>query len=437
MLTAFTVENYRSFADRTRIELRPLTLLFGYNNSGKSALVRVLPLVADSMQPDITGPLNLDGEASRGAPFEQLMTRNSGSRSMRIGLELPGGMSVEYVLAQPAGSLFQEMVSATIAYPERGTMTFELVPRRGDVPEYAVRWEGKRTSIVWTQPFAGLALGPYRQITRDDDAEAARITQACDLLLESFSRATEPLRTRGLYWLGSLRRYPERNFTYRPGGSSPRLSYDGSMAQEILARDKLAQGPLLPEVSAWYEGTFRRRLDLTAREDNQWVLTLEPKEIGDAGRSPVPVPVADTGEGMAQVLPVLLAAAMARRGEARHGDPRLLAFEQPELHLHTAAHEPLARHLCALAARHDPPTMLVETHSENFLLGVQLAVAQKRLPRDRVLIYWVEQDHDGVSSAQPIELDEEGYANGFPDQVFDSDLDLSRLLIKAREDAAA
>ena len=37
MLTAFTIENYRSFADRTRIELRPLTLLFGYNNSGPLA----------------------------------------------------------------------------------------------------------------------------------------------------------------------------------------------------------------------------------------------------------------------------------------------------------------------------------------------------------------------------------------------------------------
>lgn len=36
-ITAFTVKNYRSFLEETRVELRPLTLLFGYNNSGKSS----------------------------------------------------------------------------------------------------------------------------------------------------------------------------------------------------------------------------------------------------------------------------------------------------------------------------------------------------------------------------------------------------------------
>ena len=38
-IQSFTLKNYRSFVDRTTIELRPLTLLFGYNNSGKSALL--------------------------------------------------------------------------------------------------------------------------------------------------------------------------------------------------------------------------------------------------------------------------------------------------------------------------------------------------------------------------------------------------------------
>jgi hypothetical protein len=343
-------------------------------------------------------------------------------------------MTVEYVLAQPAGSLFQELASAKIAHPELGSVTFEMLGKRGDLPEYGVLWNGKPTTMRWVQPFTGLALASEREVAiQDGDPDEDQARRACNVLLGSFSQATVLLRAHGLFWLGSLRKYPKPFIEYRPGGAPPRLQHDGSNAAEILARDKLSQGPLLPDVSAWYERTFQRRLDVVPREESRFSLMLEPKEVGATMR----VPVADTGEGMAQVLPVLLATAMARRGEARHGDPRLLAFEQPELHLHSAAHGALAEHLCALAATPDPPTMLVETHSENFFLGVQLAVAQKRLPHDRVLVYWVDQDKDGSSSVQRIALDDEGYANGFPDRVFDDDLDLSRLLIKAREGTPA
>jgi hypothetical protein len=429
MLTAFTVENYRSFADRTRIELRPLTLLFGYNNSGKSALVRALPLIADSMKPDVTGPLNLASEAVRKTTFDGLATKGS-ARFIHLGIELSGGTLVAYFVAQPPGSLFQELASATISHPGLGTMTFQMEPRRGSRPEYSVLWNGEPTGMRWTQPFAGLALAPLREVSMPDgNAEADRARASCDHLMGSFSQATQLLRAYGLFWLGSLRKYPEPYLEYRPGGAPPRLLPDGSNAPEILALDKLSQGPLLSDVSAWYERTFQRRLDVVLREDGRFSLMLEPTKIGESMR----VPVADTGEGMAQVLPVLLAAAMARRGEVQHGDPSLLAFEQPELHLHPDAHAPLAEHLCALAAKDDPPCTLIETHSENFLLGVQLQIVTGLLRPDRVLVYWVQQDHDGTSRVTRVTFDGEGRPHGgWPPGVFSTDMELTRRLIDER-----
>ncbi|MBK3434390.1 AAA family ATPase [Pseudomonas sp. CCI1.1] len=50
MLKSFSVENYRSFSRKQDIELRPLTLFFGWNSGGKSALLRFLPLVAESLR---------------------------------------------------------------------------------------------------------------------------------------------------------------------------------------------------------------------------------------------------------------------------------------------------------------------------------------------------------------------------------------------------
>ena len=51
-LARFSVENYRAFVDRAEFALRPLTLLFGYNSAGKSALARLLPIIGASSSPE-------------------------------------------------------------------------------------------------------------------------------------------------------------------------------------------------------------------------------------------------------------------------------------------------------------------------------------------------------------------------------------------------
>ena len=44
-ITAIELENFQSIAQRTRIELRPITLLFGPNSAGKSAVFDALELL--------------------------------------------------------------------------------------------------------------------------------------------------------------------------------------------------------------------------------------------------------------------------------------------------------------------------------------------------------------------------------------------------------
>ena len=69
MPSEITVAQFRSFRRRTTLELRPLTLLYGPNNVGKSALLRLLPLLGDSVAAGATVPLVLSGAAGRGAMF--------------------------------------------------------------------------------------------------------------------------------------------------------------------------------------------------------------------------------------------------------------------------------------------------------------------------------------------------------------------------------
>jgi energy-coupling factor transporter ATP-binding protein EcfA2 len=85
-LVRFSVGNYRAFLDNATIELKPLTLLFGYNSAGKSALVRFLPIIGASSTGDRTTPLALDTAAVRGASFRDLLSRHGASTKLPVSL---------------------------------------------------------------------------------------------------------------------------------------------------------------------------------------------------------------------------------------------------------------------------------------------------------------------------------------------------------------
>ena len=132
---------------------------------------------------------------------------------------------------------------------------------------------------------------------------------------------------------------------------------------------------------------------------------------------------------MAQVLPVLTLGAQAR---AEGNGEAVLLLEQPELHLHPSLHAPLADYFCELAMLDKPPRTLIETHSENFLQGIQLAIVQGRLEPDRVGVYWVQQIDDGSSTAELIVFDDKGRPSHWPPGVFAEDTELARRILKER-----
>lgn len=148
-----------------------------------------------------------------------------------------------------------------------------------------------------------------------------------------------------------------------------------------------------------------------------------------AQNSPVEVYFSDVGEGLVQVLPVLVAAARLR--DSSGAAPRILAVEEPESHLHPRLHAALTEKFCELAALQNPPQIVVETHSENVLLRVQLAVAAGQLPPENVIVYWVRQSSDGRSRIDPVEFDPLGQPKGnWPPGVFAEDLEQARQLLE-------
>ena len=62
-LRKLIVERYKGYAQRAEVELAPLTILVGPNNSGKTALAQAIQLLAGGMSPsgkDTSEPLPLE-----------------------------------------------------------------------------------------------------------------------------------------------------------------------------------------------------------------------------------------------------------------------------------------------------------------------------------------------------------------------------------------
>jgi AAA15 family ATPase/GTPase len=45
MLKAIEIENFKAFGNRTRIEMAPITLIYGQNSAGKSSILQALNLL--------------------------------------------------------------------------------------------------------------------------------------------------------------------------------------------------------------------------------------------------------------------------------------------------------------------------------------------------------------------------------------------------------
>src|SRR5208282_3873151 len=184
------------------------------------------------------------------------------------------------------------------------------------------------------------------------------------------------LALRGVTYLGPLRFVPPRHFTAL-GIRDPRLVAGGSLAWELLCRDT----GIIEAVNKWlgcehlrtpYRLKARQLLDAdrvgeALREGGTAIAGL--REAPDLTELVFEDTLANTfvnhrdvGFGVGQVLPILVSACALKE--------RLIAVEQPELHLHPAQQAELGDVFIEAALGERKNTFLLETHSEHLILRV-------------------------------------------------------------------
>ncbi|WP_162241522.1 AAA family ATPase [Methylobacterium sp. Leaf86] len=425
-MIGYGITNFKAFQHTTEIDLKPLTLMFGYNSAGKSSLLRVLPFFRDAVLNRNGGPLPLKSEAIRGASFDDIRCKTSSQPVIIFEMKFRGRIQRYQITIRDIPEHKRQIVERAVVYgpDETPLMTLDWLPSDDGLSQSFESYTCTTfLSNVAHQDVLEVDFEGFIPVINYDTTDNAGYIGTVVLLRRALERSTS-----NIYWLKALRCVPSRQETF--DNVPERMKPDGSGASQILAYNDLHGSEVLQDVVSWYKRATGSLFEIKKGAflgTDLISATLAPLEAASAT-----VALTDTGEGMGQVLPILTLLALARHRKL--GDNPLLAVEHPELHLHPSAHPSLADLFCEAASIDSPPNIIVETHSENFLLAVQLSIIEGRLPASSVVIYWVRYRNE-TAIAEKIEFDTLGRPKGdnWPPGLFNESTEQSRKIILARK----
>ena len=473
-LLSLTIERFKSYKEATTIELSPLTVILGRNNSGKSSIIQALLLLKQTLahpRPEV--PLHLEGyvdalnlrEITYGRPTvgpqvagPRIGIRWSSERPHKAkgitSLTRTTELVLDYVEAN--GRIALNEVTLTAYADDRAELGHVL--RRQPDGTYLVlssQYDGG-PAIVSTDRVELDHFIPYLVAPWDGG------TRLVSLSFRSyFVEALEDLRTllSGFAYLGAMRMPPLG--LYRFATTPPHdLGVNGEYAAQILqarrADDVHYPLPLQVEASEiQVPQRVRSRRFSDAVNDVLGALgvgaSLEIDErdlgfrllFGNASLQHV-------GRGISHLLPVVELGLLADplRFQPDVGDLSLAeyadacphythcALEEPEAHLHPKVQTRLAHWLVSLAmARRQ---LLVETHSDHLVRRLRGLVARAKpgseletwlLENVRVLL--VEQQPDGQSFVKSEKLTSQGSLEDWPADFMDEATDEERAIYDA------
>lgn len=383
MIDSFHFKNYRIFRTEQELRIRPITIVFGKNNTGKSAILK-LPIIVENILGNNSKEVVSDVFGDGPTLFTELRDIVYGKATKAIEL---GCFNKEY-----RASINCSFFVDTTQKPSTRIEKFSI--SNGEVSHY-FQWD----------------VDNYYHI---DDAKKTvslnfdGIIPIQNNLTPFISETINKLRFKTDY-IGSIRIFPQidmRLQTTIPIASG----FSGQHTYQMLISDALGDGLLAEKVSKWYADNFAG-WHLMVDKSRQPVFHIELEKNG------LRTNITETGMGIVQSLPIVIRACTPCL------IPTLIILEEPETHLHSAAHASLGE-LIAMSTKEDPNKYyLIETHSKNFILRLRRLIANKQLEIDDVALYYVDFDEQKSSSSlHEIHIDKDGSVDFWPKQMFDESL---------------
>jgi len=378
IIKSVSFQNYKSFAEKQELEIKPITILIGKNSSGKSAIAKLFTLLENSLSGLIDEPLHVsNGEVELGSDFRDLVYNRAPKDPLYFTLDFFGGKALK------VGVIKENDTNPTLKIYSWSYPPYSFVQTSSGLyvdeigTQYEIVFKGIIPSSILKMSSAGCELLELEIIPFNLDVD----------------------------YIGPFRVLPERAFILTGQLNYEKTGIRGQNAYSMLGVSKLLDGNLYKQVGDWYERNFDGwRLNVSDSPYPYLEIKLS-KEDSD-------VNIVDVGQGMNQALPLVVRAHISKPDS-------MIILEQPELHLHPAAHGDLAE-LFAKSAKENNQTFLIETHSENIILRLRRLIVEQTfgLTSDDVVIYWVTDGETKGQQIQKITIDDEGTLSDWPEGIF-------------------
>ena len=382
-IKSISFENYKAFFKKQKMELRPITILIGKNSSGKSSIAKLFTLLENSLSGLIDEPLLLkNNNVELGGEFDNLFF---GNKTGGIPLKL----SIEYKNKTLDVSLFKN--------PDKYGL-------------YIQQWEYKYGNININ--IEEKERGIYIDLNTEKEYKCKFKGFCPTELIDNESNDTSKdiqIESIDVDYIGPFRILPDRMFHLSGKTVFHNTGIAGENAYAMLAISYLDKTELHEKVGEWYQTYF-----------DGWKLNVENKRPYFQillSKNNTDVNIVDVGQGMNQALPLVVRANIKKENS-------IIVLEQPELHLHPAAHGDLMQ-LFAKSAKENNQTFIIETHSENMLLRLRRLIVENTdfcFTKDDVIIYWVEDHEEQGQELREITIDEDGVLSDWPAGVFNENI---------------
>lgn len=383
-----SIANVRSFAGRSVVAIKPLTLLVGENSSGKTTFMAALSAVCNPAFPMWSGlnesPYNLgsfdaiatfDGSGDKRAEIFSIGYRVKGNNREDSG-SITAGYSnnrgqvelAHFEISSPAGHFQMSLDSED---PDKRERYKARIVRAGKTSKSLEAYVRKTDDYAKTDLTSFIVSNWEGLITPTSD-KGRRRAEFVDLLV-SISSIMIPRKTLSI---APIRTKPKRTYDE----TSDEFSPEGAHIPYVLARI------LAEEIPSKQKQILVRSLERYGRESGLFA-GIEIRQLGDNISAPfqimvdpsgVPTNLLDVGYGVSQALPIVVQSILLDA-------PQLLLLQQPEVHLHPRAQAALGSFFANLVAEGERQ-FVIETHSDFIVDRIRQEVATGRLMCDSVQI---------------------------------------------------
>lgn len=354
MVSKIRFKNFKLFKNWQELEIKPITVLIGKNNTGKSAILKLPTIISESLKGEISEPISLNSKINVGKKYEELFY-NKEILADTIDFEISDG---------------KEILNISIKGNNRGDNV--------EIKNYTL------------------------------NGEEIKITKSN---VKGFKHSKVKSLKLAFDYIDAFREFPKAGYITDINGKIDSIGISGLNAFKLLAQYRKENNPLISLISKWFDTNFEG----WKIEIKEIAASIEGFDFVLSNNKIKNINILNTGSGIRQVLPLIV------RSYMPVDDETLIIIEEPESHLHPAAHGNLAQRFVDSFLENDNKRYLIETHSKNFILRLQALIADPkvRFSNKDIAVYYVDYKEDEqLSILERLEIDENGEFTKWPEEIF-------------------